>query len=209
LKDDVVLLVVPPLVLEKVTLWELYAVSRGTGLGGAPPDVLVLHENDVVVVEPVELEELLEVELETEVEADKVELFEEDEDEAFEELDMAVDEVIEEEVDEDEPPLVSAKYATAPPMATTTITTTAMTAGATPLPRLVIKNGLALNCADISCRVEEWIGPFRRATESSSAPLPGYWSLRHASRESGLGQSFDGVLALGGMKLRSPLFART
>src|ERR1700688_2776847 len=111
LKDAVELLVVPPLVLEKVNVWELYAVSRGTGLGGAPEDELVLHENDAVAVEPAELEELLAVELDVELE--EVELFEEEEVEeeveALEELDALRAEVVEEEVDEDELPPLSAK----------------------------------------------------------------------------------------------------
>jgi hypothetical protein len=142
LKDEVELVVFPPLVLEKVMLWELYAVSRGTGLGGAPEDEVVLHENVVVAVEVAEVEELFEVELEAEVEAVELELLVEDGDKVLEELDFVVDAVVmEEEFEEDEGdevPLFSAKYAAAPPMATTTITTTAITAVETPRLRLVI-----------------------------------------------------------------------
>jgi len=116
---------------------ELYAVSRGTGLGGAPPDELVLHENVVVVVELEELEELFVVELE--VEPDEEELFEEDEEEAMEELEVLIAE-LEEELDDDEPFPLRAIYAAAPPTASTTITIAAITAGATPRFRLVIKS---------------------------------------------------------------------
>jgi len=86
LKVAVELTVFPALVLEKVRVIDLYAVSRGTGLGGALPDEVVLHENVVVAVELVELEELFVVELE--VETDEEALFEEDEEEATEELDV-------------------------------------------------------------------------------------------------------------------------
>ena len=128
LKDAVVLLVFPPLIVVRVRLWELYSVSRGTRLGVAPPDEPVVQESEVDVVEPAELDELFEVELVVE-----------DESEVPEELDVVIGEVVEEEVEEGEPPLLSAKYAAAPPMATTTITTAAMTAVATPRLRLVIK----------------------------------------------------------------------
>src|SRR5579864_388190 len=87
LKVAVELLVFPPLVLLKVKVWEVYAVSKGTGFGGgAVPDEVVLHENVVVAVELDELEELFVVELE--VEPDEEELFEEDEEPATEELEV-------------------------------------------------------------------------------------------------------------------------
>jgi len=116
LKVAVELTVFPALVLEKVKVIDLYAVSRGTGLGGALPDEVVLHENVVVAVELVELEELFVVELE--VETDEEALFEEDEEEATEELDVLIIE-LEEELEVDELLPLRAKYAPAP---ATTIT---------------------------------------------------------------------------------------
>lgn len=136
LKVAVELLVFPALVLVKVTVCELYAVSKGTGLGGAelPDDDVVLHENVVVAVE---LEELFVVELD--VEPDEEELFEEDEEVATEELEVLMAE-LEEEVVDDAPFPLRAMYAAAPPTAITTITIAAITAGATARFRLVIKS---------------------------------------------------------------------
>lgn len=108
-------------------------MSRGTGLGGAVPDEVVLHENVVVAVELEELEELFAVELEP----DEEELFEEDDEATTEELEVLRAELEEEFVD-DEPFPLRAIYAAAPPTARTTITIAAITAGATARFRLVI-----------------------------------------------------------------------
>lgn len=134
LKVAVELLDFPPLVLLKVKVCELYAVSKGTGFGGgAVPDEVVLHENVVVAVELDELDELFVVELEDEPEEELIE-----EDEAMEEPDVFIAELEEELVDDDPFPL-SAMYAAAPPTAITTITIAAITAGATPRFRLMSK----------------------------------------------------------------------
>jgi hypothetical protein len=100
----------------------LYAISRGTGLGGAPDeDELVVHENVVVAVE---VDELAAAEVDVEVDEDA--LIEAAEDIAAEVLEALIAELTEEDVDE--PLLLSARYAAVPPTASTTITTTAMTA---------------------------------------------------------------------------------
>ena len=126
LKVAVELLVVLPLVLEKFKVWELYAVSRGIGLGGAPlADEVELHENVVVDVELVELDELFVEELETEADEELPDM---DELAAMEELVVLTSEVVEDEDDEDGPLPLSARYAAAPPTARTSITTTAITA---------------------------------------------------------------------------------
>lgn len=123
-KLAVELTVFPWLVLEKVSVWELYAISRGTGLGGAPDeDELVVHENVVVAVEVEELDELVIAELDVEVIEDA--LIEAVEDIAAEVLEVLIAELTEVE---DAPLLLSARYAAVPPTASTTITTTAMTA---------------------------------------------------------------------------------
>lgn len=120
-------MVFPPLVLERVKVMELYADSRGIGLGGAPDeDELVVHEKVVVEVEAVEVEELDELFVaELDVEVDEDALIEVVEDSAAEELEVLIaelDEVV------DVPLLLRARYAAVPPTASTTITTTAMTA---------------------------------------------------------------------------------
>jgi hypothetical protein len=121
-KVAVELLVFPLLVLVKFKVWELYAVSRGIGLGGAPvDDELVVHENVVVEVEVDELvdfDELVDAEVEAEA----------DEEAVIAELDALMAELAEEEADVDELLLLSARYAAAPPTTSTTITIAAITA---------------------------------------------------------------------------------
>jgi hypothetical protein len=115
-------MVFPWLVLEKVKVWDLYAISSGIGLGGAPDeDELVVHENVVVAVEV--LDELAAAELDVEVAEDA--LIEAVEDSIAEELEVLIAELTEVDV---EALLLSARYAAVPPTASTTITTTAMTA---------------------------------------------------------------------------------
>lgn len=140
LKVAVELLVFPPLVLEKVKLMELYAESRGTGLGGAPDeDELVVHEKVVVEVEAVDVDEVVELFV-AELELDEDGLFDVDEEEVNMELEVLIAEVAEEEADVDELLLLNARYAAVPPTASTIMTTTAITACAMPRFRLVIKD---------------------------------------------------------------------
>jgi hypothetical protein len=115
--------VVPWLVLENERVCELYAVSRGIGLGGAlDDDELDAHEKVVVAVEVEDVDEAVELEVDGDA------LIEADEEAAIAELEVLIAELTEEEVVVEEPLLLSARYAAVPPTASTTITTTAITA---------------------------------------------------------------------------------
>jgi hypothetical protein len=115
--------VVPWLVLENERVCELYAVSRGIGLGGAlDDDELDAHEKVVVAVEVEDVDEAVELEVDGDA------LIEADEEATIAELEVLIAELTEEEVVVEEPLLLSARYAAVPPTASTTITTTAITA---------------------------------------------------------------------------------